>query len=94
MAKSSSPGPDVRRKLGDLVLAAGTGRADLAWLHKAIRKAGYVPAKDVLTQADVRAAVKHIIEALDAASALSTTNPCCRETLHRAIQPIQVDAGR
>jgi hypothetical protein len=69
------------------VQAAAGGRSDLGWLHKAIRKAGYVPAADALTREDARRTCKAIVEALVDAETTAET-PCCKDCLHRAIDAL------
>jgi hypothetical protein len=75
---------NLRRTLAGLLQAAAGGRPDLAWLDKAVRKAGYVPAAEALTRKDVRQTVgaisRTLIEAQEAAR-----GPCCKESLGRAI---------
>lgn len=52
--------PELKRTLGELLAAAGAGRADLGWLDKAIRKAGYLPAAEAVTEKDVEVALARV----------------------------------
>jgi len=85
--------PALRKTLTALVLAAAGGRADLEWLAKAVRKAGYVRAADCATRAEVRAAVRAIVGALVDAET-TAESPCCRECLHRAIDALSALAAQ
>lgn len=86
--KSRKPvNANLRRTLAGLVQAAAGGRADLAWLDKAVRKAGYVPAAETLTRTDLTRACAALAEALLAAET-AATDPAAKEAFHNAIQAI------
>ena len=78
---------NVRKTVAGLVQAAAGGRADLEWLAKAVRKAGYAPAAEVLTRTDLARACAALAEALLAAEA-AATDPAAKEALRRAIEAI------
>jgi len=83
-----TPRPALRKSLAALVQAAAGGRADLKWLDKAIRKAGYVPGADCLSPADLRAASASIVRVLAEAQA-AAKNPCCRTGFHHALEALR-----
>jgi hypothetical protein len=88
------PQPDLRKTLTALVRQAAGGRADLAWLDRAIRKAGYAASAEATTRKDLGAARAAIVQALVDAETTAET-PCCRECLHRAIDALTLlAAGR
>ena len=89
---SRSPKPALRRTLGALVEGAAAGRADLKWLDRAVRKAGYVPTADLVTRAEMGASVRAIVAALvDAES--TAESPCCKACLHHAIDALSALAS-
>jgi len=90
----SAVSADLKKTLADLVSAAGARRADLAWLHRAIRKAGYVPATDVLTPGDVEVATARMVRIMErvATPAEAITGKEWRERVRKAIA--EVDAGQ
>lgn len=79
--------PAVQKSLTSLVQAAAGGRRDLAWLDKAIRRAGYLKSGDVLSREDARRAAASIAQTLVDAETTAET-PCCKECLHHAIDAI------
>jgi len=83
----------LRKTLSDLLAAAGQGRADLAWLDVAIRKAGYVPVAEALAEKDVAVAMARVerIMATVAAPAEAITGREWQERVEKAFA--EVDAG-
>lgn len=88
-----TPQPALRRTVAALVQAAAGGRADLEWLDKAIRKAGYVPGADCLLPADLRAASASIVRVLADAEA-AAENPCCRRGLTHALEALRAAVSK
>jgi hypothetical protein len=83
---------NLRKTLAGLLRAAAGGRADLAWLDKTVRKAGYVPPSEGLTRRDADAVRTAIVQALVDAETSAAT-PCCKESLHRVIEALKALAG-
>jgi len=79
---------DLKKSLAALVQAAAAGRADLVWLDKVIRRAGYVPGAACLTAANLRTASAAIVRVLADAEA-AATEPCCRRGLHHALEALR-----
>lgn len=52
--------PELKRTLGELLAAAAAGRQDLGWLDKAVRKAGYLPEAEAVTEQDVQVALARV----------------------------------
>jgi len=84
---------DLKKTLADLVSAAGAGRPDLTWLDRAIHKAGYIRAAEVLTPKDVEVATARMVRIMEtvATPAEAITGREWRERVAKAIT--EVDAG-
>ncbi len=90
----SAVSADLKNTLAELVSAAGARRADLAWLDRAIRKAGYVPAAEVLTPGDVEVATARMVRIMEtvATPAEAITGKEWRERVAKAFA--EVDPGK
>ena len=57
--------PDVRKTVEALIAAAAAGKPDAAWIDEAIRRAGYIPRGERVTQAEVRALIRRLLAVLE-----------------------------
>ena len=57
--------PDVRKTVEALIVAAAAGKPDAAWIDDAIRRAGYIPRGERVTQAEVKALIGRLMQVLE-----------------------------
>ena len=57
--------PDVRKTVEALIAAAAAGKPDAVWIDEAIRRAGYIPRGERVTQAEVKALIGRLMQVLE-----------------------------
>lgn len=96
MAKRRTSGVsgELRKTLAGFLAAAGRGRKNLAWLDKAVRKAGYLPAAEALTRKDIEVATARIERVMQtvATPTEKIAGAEWRKRVEKAIA--EMDAGR